>query len=325
MAFFRQPLVRYLAVRLAWMAGLLFVISFATFVLLAIAPGSLEATLLGNKNPSPVAIAAVRQKYHLDDPLLERYWLWLTDALHGDFGASVLTLRSVTAEVGDRLMISLQLAAMGLMFVVLGGLPLGILAALRRGRSVDRVSVGFSVIGISSPPFATAVVLLYLFAIVLPLFPVYGVGGGGGDRIVHLILPGIALALTSMGLMVKATRAAFARELEQDYVVAARARGVSFRYVLWHYVFRNALIPILTVTGLILGFLIGGAVLVEVAFSIPGLGSLLVSSVTHQDLPVVLGVALVIAFAVLLLNLVVDLLYAVVDPRVRMGMGAKTV
>jgi peptide/nickel transport system permease protein len=302
------------------MIGLLLVISFGTFVLLQVAPGSLEQTLLGsNKNPSPAALAAIREKYHLNEGLLERYWEWLTAAVRGDFGQSIRTRESVTAAVGNHLMVTLQLTVMAMLVVVCVGIPLGILAALRRGRWLDRATVGVSVMGISAPPFAMAILLLYIFSVALPWLPAYGAGATGVDRVIHLILPAIALAVLSLGLMVKTTRAAFIRELEQDYVVAARARGVSFRDVLWRYVCRNALLPILTVAGLILGDLIGGALLVEVAFSLPGLGSLLLHSVGAFDLPVVLGVALVGAFAVLLLNLVVDLLYAVVDPRVRIG------
>jgi peptide/nickel transport system permease protein len=314
----RRPLVRYVLVRIAWMLVLLFVISLATFALLEAAPGSLVQALLGDKNPSPAAIEAVKQKFHLDQPFLVRYFEWLKGALHGNFGTSVRTSEPVSGNVSSHAAVSLELASMAFVVVVVVGGLLGIFAALRRGRAADRLAVGMSVVGVSVPPFATAIVLLYLFAVLLPWFPSYGAGSGSA-RVTHLILPAIALALTSTGLMVKVTRAAFARELDQDYVVAALARGISFRYVLWRYVFRNALVPILTVTGLILGFLIGGAVLVEAAFSLPGLGLLLVHSVGVKDMPVVLAVTLVIAFAVLLLNLLVDLLYAVVDPRVRMG------
>lgn len=317
-SFARRPIVRYVLARIAWMVAILLAVSLATFVLLELAPGSLEHILLGNRNPNPIALASIRSKYHLDEPLLARYWEWLTEAVRGDFGRSIRTGEPVVDLVGAHFLVTLELAGMAWALVVVVGGSLGIIAALRHGKALDRMAVGVSVIGVSAPPFATATVLLYLFVVLLSWLPAYG-SGNGADRVVHLILPAIALAFTSTGLMVKTTRAAFARELSQDYVVAALARGISFSYVVRHYVFRNALVPVMTVMGLILGFLIGGAVLVEVAFSIPGLGSLLVDSVGAKDLPAVLGVTVVIASAVLFLNLLVDLLYAAVDPRVRIG------
>jgi peptide/nickel transport system permease protein len=294
----------------------LVVISFVIFLLLYLAPGSPEQLLLGPRQATPATVAAIRHEYHLDDPFFVRYVDWLQNAAHLEFGRSIRTHEAVTSVITQRVRLSLQLGALAFGVAMLMGVPLGVLAAVRRRTSLDRSIVGVSVLGVSAPAFATGILLLYVFAVRLGWFPVFGQGSGFFDRLWHLTLPAIALGLTGMGLILRLTRAGTAAALEQDYVAFARARGVDQGRILRSYVVRNALVPIVTGGGLILAYMLAGAVLVEVTFALPGIGSLLVESITAKDIPVVQGLTLLIAFFVVIINLIVDLLYLLIDPRI---------
>jgi len=310
---------RYIAKRMTALVCLVFVISLGTYSLMALAPGSLVDSLLGPRGRTPEAVAAVRQEYHLNDPFLVRYGEWLGGAVRFDFGNSVRTDESVASGIEQRAGVTVTLALMAFAMVLLVGVPLGMLAATRKGGALDGGVVSLTTVGVSAPPFASGVVLLYLFAVVLGWFPPFGAGQGFLDRLWHLTLPAVALALTAAAIVVRVTRSTLIRELSQDYVVFARARGISRREVLTRYALRNALVPIVTVSGLVLGYMVGGAVLVEIAFSLPGLGSFLVDSIQYKDLPAVQGVVIVIAVFILLVNFLTDLLYVVIDPRIRLG------
>jgi peptide/nickel transport system permease protein len=294
----------------------LVVISFVIFLLLYLAPGSPEQLLLGPRQATPATVAAIRHQYHLDDPFFVRYWDWVKNATHFEFGRSIRTNETVTSAITQRLRLSLQLGGLAFGVAMLLGVPLGVLAAMRRRTSVDRSIVGLSVVGVSAPAFATGILLLYVFAVRLGWFPVFGQGSGFFGRLWHLTLPAIALGLTGMGLILRLTRAGTAAALEQDYVAFARARGVGRGRILRAYVVRNALVPIVTGAGLILAYMLAGAVLVEVTFALPGVGLLLVESITAKDIPVVQGLTLMIAVFVVAINLLVDLLYLAIDPRI---------
>ena len=215
--------------------------------------------------------------------------------------------------------ITLVLGLYGFILAMLSGVGLGVLAAVKRRTALDRGVGGLSVVAASAPAFATGLVLLYFFAIFLGWFPVYGQGSGFTDRVWHLALPAVALALTAMALVFKLTRTAMINALEQDYIAFARARGVPQTEIITKYALRNALIPVVTAAGLILGYMLTGAVLVEVTFALPGIGSLLVDSVSYKDVPVVQGIAMILATVIVLVNLATDLLYLAIDPRVRFG------
>jgi peptide/nickel transport system permease protein len=309
----------FIARRLAALAVLLVVVSFGVFALLYLAPGSIEQILLGTRPATPASIAAIRAEYHLDDSFLQQYWLWLQHAVTFDFGTSVRTGESVSTVIGDRLAVTLQLGVLAFAITILTGIPLGILAALRSRSAVDRGVVATAVAGISSPPFFTGLLLLYVFAVSLGLFPVFGAGAGLGDRFMHLALPAITLALTAIAVVVKLTRASMIQALEQDFVLAARARGLGEGRVVIGYALRNALIPVVTSGGLILGYMLTGTVLVEQTFALPGVGSLLIDAVGYKDIPVVQGIAMLATVVVVLANLVADVLYIVIDPRLRFG------
>ena len=311
----------FIARRVLALGVLLVFISFAVFSLLYVAPGSVEQILIGTSQPDPELIAVMREKYHLDEPFLTQYWLWASDAIRLDFGDSIATTLPVTDEIRARLQVSAYLGLYAYILTALLGVSLGIWAALRRGGMVDRVVVGSSIVGISAPAFVLGLGLLYLFAIVLPWFPSFGQGDGFIDQVWHLTLPAVALAIGSAAFLVKHTRAAMVNVLDQDYLTFARARGLGRRRILFIYALRNALIPVVTVSALILASVITGAVLIEVTFSLPGIGTLLVTSVTSKDLPMVQGVTMIIAIVIMLANLAADLIYFAVDPRIRLGRG----
>ena len=307
----------YIGRRLLIAVPLLVVVTFGVFALIHIAPGSPERALLGARASSPETIAAIRAKWNLDEPFLMQYVLWLKAVVGGDLGTSIQSNQPVADGIGQRLGVSVFLGAYAVLISLVVGIPLGMWAALRRGSAIDRTVVGVSVLGVSAPGYATGLALLYVFAVLLGWFPVFGSGEGFFDRAYHLTLPAIALALSLLALIIKITRAAMIDELDQDYVAFARARGLPRRRVLGPYVLRNALIPIVTAAGIIVVVLIGGAVLVEVTFGIEGLGTFLVDGVVRRDIPVVQGLVLMIALFVILLNLGLDVLYTVIDPRIR--------
>jgi peptide/nickel transport system permease protein len=305
--------------RLVALVVLLAIISFLVFSLLYIAPGSPEQILLGTQPSTPQALAAIRAQYHLNDPFLTQYWIWARNAVQLHFGDSIQTTLPVTDEIRSRLPISLFLGIYSYVITMIIGVGLGIVAAMRKGGWVDRTVVGISVVGISAPAFVVGIMLLYVFAVVVHWFPAYGPGTWFFDELWHLTLPAIALAIAGAAFLVKHTRAAMVNVLDQDYVVFARARGLSRPRVLLVYSLRNALIPVVTVSALILAGVITGALLVEIVFSLPGIGSLLVNAVATKDIPMVQGATMVVATIILLANLLADLTYVVVDPRIRLG------
>nr|WP_055503605.1 ABC transporter permease [Nonomuraea pusilla] len=312
---------RFALRRLAGTAAVVLLLSIGVFGLLYLAPGSVQQTLLGTRPATPATIAAIQARYHLNDPVAVQYLRWLGGVLRGDLGTSIRTGAAVSGMLGERLPLTLALTGYGTLLAALAGIPLGVLGALRRGRATDRLVVTAGVVGLSAPPFAVGLLLLVVFALGLGWFPVYGTGEGLADQVWHLTLPAAALAVGAVGLLVRFTRAALVRELEQDYVVFARARGLRAPLVL-RYALRNSLVPVLTAAGLIVTSTLAGTVLVEVTFALPGLGSLLVDSVTFKDVPVVQALALLLTLLVAAVNLLVDVGYSLVDPRVRLGGAA---
>jgi peptide/nickel transport system permease protein len=307
----------YVVKRLLVAFGLLIVVSFLVFALLAISPGSMETTLLGVRPATPETVEAIRDEYHLDEPFLAQYWYWASDAAQLDLGRSITSGDTVTHVVQERLPVSLALASYTLLLVLVVGVPLGLLAGIRHGTRVDRAVTTLTVVGMSAPAFAVGLLLLYLFGVELGWFPVFGAGDGFVDRVHHLTLPAVALALALGALVVRQTRAAALDVMHEDYVTFARARGLSRTRLLGAYALRNVSLPIVTSAGFILILALSGAVLVETVFSLPGVGSLIVESVTTKDVPVVQGVALMLAFYVIVINVVIDVSVMVIDPRTR--------
>jgi peptide/nickel transport system permease protein len=303
--------------RLGALLVLLAIISFGVFTLLHLAPGDTVRALIGSKQATPELIAELRDQYNLDESFLTQYWIWLSGALQGDLGVSSITGSSVIETIRARLPVTLFLGVYAFVITMVVGVSLGVASALRKRSLVDRSIVGLSVIGVSMPVFVSGILVLYLLAVQFPIFPAFGAGSGFVDRLYHLTLPAVALALTVTTFILKLTRAAMIEVLDQDYVAFARARGVPAWRVVFSYALRNALIPVVTAGGLLLGALLTGAVLIEVVFALPGLGALLVDSVEAKDIPMVQGLAIVFATTIVLVNLLTDLLYLYVDPRIR--------
>ncbi|WP_406027768.1 ABC transporter permease [Nocardioides sp. NBC_00850] len=317
-----QSVTLFLLRRLGALLVTLTILSFVIYSLLYIAPGSPVDILLGSQPRTPETVQLLNERYHLDEPFLTQYWIWAQSALQLDFGTSIQTTLPVEEEISSRLPVSLFLGVFAFALTMVLGVGLGVVSALRRKTAVDRGIVGATVVALSTPAFVSGVLLLFLFAIVVPIFPATGAGEGFADRVWHLTLPAVALALTVSAFVLKHTRAALIGVIDQDYVTFARARGLGSARILLTYVLRNALIPIVTISGLVLGALITSAFLVEVTFSLPGIGTLLVDAAINKDLPMIQGVALVIAVVIMVANLLADLLYMAVDPRIRLGRNA---
>ncbi len=309
-------MVRLLAVRLLGAVAVLLALSVLIFALLYLAPGDVVKNLLGNRPSSPEAVSAIRAQYHLDESAVEQYLRWLGGFLHGDLGESVRLQVPVSEAISQRLSLTAMLCALAFVLSIVVAVPLGVLSAVRAGGWIDRGASGLAVVGLSAPTFAIGLLLLIVFAYVIPVLPVYGVGDGGLDTVRHLALPAISLALGLGAIVVKLTRTAMLRELETDYVTAARARGLSEATVL-RLALRNAAIPIITGAGLLLTFLVGGTVLAETTFALPGLGTLLRDSVLFKDIAVVQSLTLLVACVIMLISLLADSAYLLLDPRVR--------
>lgn len=313
----RRNLLVFIARRLVAAAVLLAILSVAIFGLLYASPGSAEQVLLAGRVANAETRENIRERYNLDESLPTQYTMWVKDAVQLDFGESIRTGEPVFTAIKDRGRLSLQLGAYGFTLAFVAGIGLGILAAVRNRSGIDRAVVSFSVVGASSPAFVTGVFLLYVFAVLLGWFPVFGQGEGLADQLWHLTLPALTLALGGAALLIRFTRAGMITALDQDYVTFARARGLSERRVLLGYALRNAMIPVVTATTVLLAAMLTGAVLVEVTFALPGLGALLVDSVAYKDVLMVQGLTMLLAAVAILTNLLTDILYVFADPRIR--------
>ncbi|MCX4718435.1 ABC transporter permease [Streptomyces virginiae] len=311
--------VRFALRRVAEMAATLLTASFVVFGAMYLAPGNPASFLLAGRSASPEALASINAQYHLDDPFLMRYLRWLGDILQGDFGRSITYRTDVSRLLADRLPTTLLLIVMSLAVVVTVGLLLGRIAAVRGG-ATDSAILVTTTFAVGTPSFVAAVLLQGLFAVNLGWFPSSGAGDGGlGDMLWHLTLPSIALALYLIGMLARVTRSAMLEALDSDHVTVARSRGVPERQVIKRHVFRNSLGTVLTTGGLIVSTLLVCTILVETAFSIGGIGQLLELSTTTKDFPTVQAISLIIVALFMIVNLIVDLLLPLVDPRVTLG------
>ena len=281
-------------------------LSFLVFSLLYLAPGDPARVLLGTRRPNPALLEAIREQYHLSDPLISQYGNWVENALHLDFGHSIRTGQPVGEMIGPHLKVSAILILLSLLGSILLGLILGIISAKRRGRLADKLIHMFAMVGTAAPGFAVGLLLLYVLAFLLGWFPLYGLGDGSlPDILWSLTLPALTLTLGVSAMLIRITRAAMLREVGKDYSLFMRARAVSSLRITGSQL-RNAAIPILTSAGLVLATLIGSTVMVETAFAIPGVGHLLASSVYLKDVPVVQFLTLILAFFICLTSALVD-------------------
>jgi len=316
-------LLRFLLTRLAAVLPVLLVVAVVVFLILRLTPGDPAAVIAGN-NATNEDIERIREQLGLTKPLWQQFGIWLGDLLKGDLGYSFYLNKPVTELIAQRIEPTLSLAAGTLLIAIALAIPLGTLAAWRMGGWLDRLLSVFSVAGFSVPVFVTAYVLIYLFALKFDWFPVqgyrrlFGPGSGGvGDWLRHLVLPWVTLSTIYVALIARVTRASVSEALTEDYIRTARAKGLPERTVLLRHALANAAIPVATVIGIGVALLIGGVVVTETVYAIPGLGSLTVDAVLNRDFPVIQGVVLFFSVLYVLVNLLVDMSYLVLDPRIR--------
>jgi peptide/nickel transport system permease protein len=312
-------MTRLIITRLLTLIPMMFVIASAVFFLVRFVPGDPARIMVGGQRTTPQTLEAIRKQYDLDKPLLTQYGMWARDLAGGDLGRSFRQRQDVRVLITDRLPVTLQLAGMSFVISLLLALPLGILAAVKRNSWIDVVATGFSLVGASSPVYFTSILLILIFSYRLNVMPALGRGDGGWDTFVHLLMPAIALGLSLAAITTRITRSSMVEALTQDYIETARSKGLSTQTVVMKHAFRNAMIPVITVAGLQFGFLLVGTVLVDYTFGIGGLGALLVDSVQRRDYPVVQGMTIFIAGVFIVINLITDILYGLVDPRIRYG------
>lgn len=313
---------RFVARRLALLVLALVVSSFVVFLSLELAPGDPLATLTGGRTLPHAALLTLRRQYHLDDPLLTRYWHYITGViLHFDLGTSIQYREPVTTLISQRIGVTVDLVLYAAVLIIVFGVGMGLLAGLRRG-VIDNAVVTVSTILAAIPSFVAAIVLISVFAVKLGWFPALGNGSGFGGTIKHLTLPAIALAASAVAIVVRVTRVTVRSELGQEHVQTAVSRGIPWRLVVRRHVLRNASIPITTVLGITITSLFALSAVVEQAFNLNGIGAALVQAALDKDFGVVQGISLLLVGAFVIANALVDLLYAVLDPRVAIGARA---
>ena len=309
----------YLVKRLLATIPVMGVVALFVFSLLYISPGDPAAVIAGDI-ATDEDIARIRAKLGLDQPYLVRFGTWLWALAHGDFGVSIFTNLPVSQLIGQRLEPTVALTLCTLIVTVLTAVPIGVIAAWRVGTWVDRVVMGFSVLGFSVPVFVFAYLLMFVFSIELEWLPVQGyvsITEGFWPFLRHMILPSVALGTVYMALIARITRASMLEVLSQDYIRTAQAKGLASRDVLMRHALKNAAVPIVTVIGIGIALLISGVVVTETVFAIPGIGRLTVDAILRRDYPIIQAVTLLFSAVYVLINLAVDLSYTLLDPRIR--------
>lgn len=309
----------YLFRRLLGTIPVMVVVAVFIFLMLRLTPSDPAAIIAGD-NANAEQVARIRGQLGLDRPMIEQFFIWSGKVLTGDFGESFFFKKTVASLIGERIEPTLSLALFTMVLAVLIAVPLGVLAAHRQGSWIDRVVMGFSVLGFSMPSFVIAYLLIYLFAVWLNWLPVQGyqrIAEGLGGWVRGLILPSLTLSVIFVALIARMTRTSMLEVLSEDYIRTARAKGQSERKVLFRHALRNAAVPIVTVIGLGVALLIGGVIVTESVFTIPGLGRLTVDAVLARDYPTIQAVILLFSFVYVMINLTVDMLYTLLDPRIR--------
>ena len=299
----------------------LLIASFVIFGALYLAPGNPIAALSGGRSLPPSSLRVLEARYHLNQPFLAQYWYWLSNAVHGNLGISITLRENVSSLIVSRVWTTAGLVLYSSIIILVLGIGLGVLAGLRPG-IVDTSALVTSAISAAIPSFVAAIVLITLFAVKLRWFPALGNGTGFLSNLRHFTLPAVALAISSLAIVARVTRAAIREEADREHVQTATSRGIPRGQLVRRHILRNAAIPITTISGITIASLIAVAAVVETAFGLNGLGAYLVASAQSKDLAVVQGISLVLVTAFVVINLVVDLAYAVLDPRVSLGRRA---
>ncbi|WP_181779456.1 ABC transporter permease [Pseudonocardia pini] len=312
-------MLRYTVRRILMIIPLLFLVSLGVFALVLLIPGDPAITIAG-ENATEAQIDATRERLGLNDPVLVQYASWAGNALTGDLGSSLFSNESVVGAIGGRFPVTLSLTVAAMVAALLIAVPAGITAALRRGRWQDRGATLFASVGISLPNFWVGILLIMAFALAFPIFPAVGytpLSDGVGPWVLGLVLPGITLGTAVAAEITRQLRGSLSDTLQQDFIRTARANGLTARAVIAKHGLKNAAVPVVTVMGFQIGFLLGGSVIVERVFGLPGLGDLAIRAVLQRDIPMIQGIVVVSALIVMLVNLVVDLSYGWLNPKVR--------
>jgi peptide/nickel transport system permease protein/oligopeptide transport system permease protein len=304
----------YLARRLLAVVPVLFGVTLAVFSMLFLVPGDPVKIMLAEFVTTPDQVAQMRAQLHLDEPILKQYGRFVANAARGDLGTSIRSRRAVSTEIGENVGSTAQLAVASMAVAVAIGVPLGLMAALFRSSWFDAGSMIVALLGVSMPSFWLGLLMIVTFSLHLGWFP----ATGGGD-LWHLVLPSVTLGMIASAIIARLTRSSMLEVLGQDYVRTARAKGLAWWGVVVRHALKNALIPVITIFGLQFGNLLAGAVIVETVFSRPGLGRLIVGGILAKDFPLVQGTVLFVATAYVLINVLIDMAYAFVDPRIRFG------
>ena len=313
---------RYILKRLLYVIPVFLGITFVIYTLINLAPGGPLSVLAASGEMSLSDLEALKISMGLDKPIVIRYFIWLGDLLHGDFGISYRTSQEVSLMISQRIMPSLMLTGTGILAAMLVGVPLGIISAYKPNSVWDHISTFISFIGASVPNFFLSLLLIYVLAVKLKWFPTSGMQSSGMsgnllDLLHHLALPAFVCGIQPIGNYIKQTRSSVLEVLNEEYIKTARSKGLTNVVIVLKHAFRNALIPIVTTISLSIPFLIGGAVVTEQIFAWPGIGSLMITAITSRDYPVIMGVAVLICGVVLVANLILDLIYAALDPRIK--------
>lgn len=304
-------MVRYIVLRILSLIPVLFVVSFLVFMMLHLVPGDPVRNMLGLHAP-PAAIEEMTKRLGLDQPLHIQYYEFLTNALRGDFGISVRTSEPVIDVIAARYPITVNLAIGATIFATVVGVLFGIISAVHRNKFLDNILMVLSLLAISTPSFFLALLAILIFSLYFGLLPSIGIYSP-----THYILPILTLGAQSVGIIARMTRSAMLEVLNQDYIRTARAKGVKERLIVYSHALKNALIPVVTVVGLRFGGLLAGSALIEQVFGIRGIGRLLIDSVLTRDYPVVQATVLLVSLTFVVINLIVDIMYRVVDPRIK--------
>ncbi len=311
-----MPAVRFLLFAARRLGRLLLTVLLAStiiFFVIRVIPGD-PALVIAGVDASPEAIAAIRASLGTDRPLVVQYGTWIASVARLDFGTSLATGQPVIGQVLQRFPLTLSLALLGIGISIVIAIPLGIASAVRRWSAWDYLGMLFSQVGMAVPSFWLGILLLLAFAVKVRLFPLFGSG-----TLRHLVLPAVSLGLARAAVLLRLTRASMIEELSREYVVTARAKGLPERMVRYKHALKNALLPVVTVAGIQLGYMLGGAVIIEQVFSLPGLGRLFLTGVYQRDFPLIQGGIVFIAVVFSLINFAVDILYSALNPRIRVG------
>ncbi len=316
-------MAKVLALRLVRLAATLLAVSFLTFVMTALLPGDpVNAILPPNAPRDAETIARIRAELNLDEPLFVRYGIWLGDAATGDLGRSFVTDQPVSEMISQRLPVTAELAILAVILAMIMAVPAGVVGAYKQGKAPDQITSAVAQVALSVPNFIVGIFLIWLFTVKFTLLPSTGwnrISGGIGPNLKTAILPAFALALTQMAIFSRLLRSDMIATLQENFVLSAKAKGLTDRYILFRHALRPSSLSLITIAGINFGALLGGTIVIETLFALPGLGFRLINAISQRDIVVIQGITVFIAAAYVIVNTLVDLLYLAIDPRIRKG------